>query len=178
MNNFIPTELPPTRPTATKWGLILAMASIVLTMVFFIANINMTTSPLRFLSWVIMGITYYMAIAEYRNQVAGGYLTIGRAVNLGWWMGLTTGILAGIFIYIYIGFIDTQFAENILTNTEENMLKSGQSQETIDIALAYTKPFVTPPAMAAMTVVSNIFMGIIVSLIIGLILKRDPNNAI
>jgi len=61
-----------------------------------------------------------------------------------------------------------KYDEAVLQMSEQNMTESQQSQ-----ALEMTKMFISPWFFATMTLVSSLFFGFIISLITGLILKRE-----
>jgi 4-hydroxybenzoate polyprenyltransferase len=103
---FKPTPPNPTK-VATKWALISALTSIVLTFVYQFLNIAQD-SPARYLSLLPFIAFIVMAQIEYR-EVLGGSISYGKAFSTGFRVALFAGILGAIFMFIYVSYINTDF---------------------------------------------------------------------
>jgi len=171
MNNVSPF------PTGLKYGVILALISILITVILYVTGMltnPMASSILGMLSLVAYIAVIALAIKSHRDQNQNGYITLGQAVGVGIITALVSAFIGGIFNYILYGFIDPGLMEELISMQEDSMAESGMPEEQIEAALQYAQMFTNP----AMQVVSALCMGSccggVVSLIAGLILKNEP----
>ena len=77
-----------------------------------------------------------------------------------------------------MNFIEPEFLTNTLAGTEQKMLEQNpnMSDEQIEQALSITKKMMSPMIMIAMALIWTLFVGFIISLISGLILKKSDEN--
>lgn len=169
---FKPTPPNPTK-VATKWALISTGVSIVLTFVYQYLNIAQD-SPARYLSFLPFIAFIVMAQLEYK-ALLGGSLTYGKAFSTGFRVALFGGILAAIFMFIYVSYINTEFITQALEAQRAKFVEKGMSDEQIDQAMAMTSKMMGPAMFSFWAAVGSAFMGAIISLITAAIVKKDPS---
>lgn len=160
---------------ALNYGLLTGLFSILLSVVVYAMGLYLE-KPLWstiLITLVGFGITFY-AIFQYRNQLEG-FISLGQAMKLGIAIALIAGVIAALSNYVFMTYIEPGLVDEILEIGRQNLEESGNSlsDEQIEMSLEMSRKFMQPWLMAAMGVISSVFMGVIYSLIAGLILQRQ-----
>ena len=103
------------------------------------------------------------------------YLSLGEALKTGLAIALVAGIIGSIFSYLFITVIEPEFAVNMLEASRVKLIDDNpnMTQEQMDMTLAMTEKFMSPGIMVAFSIIGSLFIGFIVSLIAGLIMKNS-----
>ena len=163
---------------ALNYGLLLALLSIVLQVISYVLDAHIDRpwwlSVLQF--GISIGVTY-MGIKAYKTGNAG-FLTLGEALKTGVAISFIAGIIAVIFNYIFMNYIDPEFIQKTMVFTQEQMVKDNpnMTQEQIDNAMAISSKLMTPIWISGFAMIATLFFGFIISLVIGLIMKKNPPN--
>ncbi|HLW14085.1 MAG TPA: DUF4199 domain-containing protein [Flavobacteriaceae bacterium] len=159
---------------ALNYGLLLGLFSVLLSVVVysmgsFIEKPLWSTIAITFIGF---GVTYY-AILQYRTQL-GGFLTLGQAMKLGVAIALIAGIIASLSNYIFMTYIEPDTVEKMIELGRQQLEESPNalSDEQIEMSMEMSRKFMQPWLMAAMGILSSVFMGVIYSLVAGLILQK------
>lgn len=167
------------RPTAMRYGLLGGLAMIVLNLVFYLSEM-LDLSKASFISlpnltnYALMIAVVVLALRYHRDQELGGYLPFTRCLGMGWWLGLTMGIVGAIWAYIFFQFVAPDLVETIREMQIEQMQDQGLSEEQIEQSEKYMAMFTSPGAMAILSIFGNVLMTIIIALFAGLFMKKDP----
>ncbi|MCG8582350.1 MAG: DUF4199 domain-containing protein, partial [Bacteroidales bacterium] len=133
----------------------------------------------NYVSWISLVISIAFvswAMMNFRDKQNGGILTYKQGVGLGFITFLVGGIISSIFTYILFAFIDPGLIEELVQKSlEEAMRKSPEIEGNMDMVEKWTRMFVNPTAMAIMGVVMSAIGGIIISLILAAIFKKEPS---
>ncbi len=168
-----------TKQTIINYGLILGAASIILSAGIYAAGINLMEQPtwVKILSYVIFIVSIIAGIKKYRD-LNNNYLTLGQAMKVGIGIALVGGILSAIYTYIFFSFIDPEIITQIMANAEEKMLDQNpdMTEEQIEMGTKVAKMFMSPFALSTMAIIGSLIMGAIISLIGGLILKKEDTS--
>ena len=114
-----------------------------------------------------------LSVKNHRDKESGGYITIGRVILIGLVVTFISMAISHIFNYIYMNFIDPGFLETTLVNVEE-MLDGVVPEEDLEQILIDTKGrFETSSLIKSFFIIVAVF-GLVVSSIVGLIMKKDP----
>lgn len=160
-----------TRSVGIRYGLILALISVVFFVIMNVAGLDMQ-GPVSYLSYVFMIVIFYLAHKYYKEN-GDSYMSIGQGVGIAFWTGLISSLISSAFMYFYIKFIDSAFIENIKTKQIEKMQEQGMSDEQIDQAMQFAGAFMSPEAMVGF----GIFGGIVGALILGVIVSLFTKNS-
>ncbi len=155
-------------PHAVKWGIILGASRVLLDIVLKITDANaLLFSMSSIIGFVIEIVLIFIAIKIYRDSENNGQLVITEAIKIGVIMMLLTGAL----YFVSSQFFMPEFAINksmeVLENYNPEMAET--MAENIDKATEnpkYILSFFT-------TILWFSFLGLLVSLISGLILKKE-----
>jgi hypothetical protein len=158
-------------------GLILSLLGIVYTLALFFLDLS-TNKSLGYIFIPIQIIVMYFLIKSYRDNFMHGMITFGQATGAGVIIFVYYAIISAVFAYIFYSFIDTSFIGKMIAMSEEAGLKKGYSQEQIDLGMKFTKKIMTPFFMSIMSILSNMFFGLIISLIIAAFVRKEGNPLI
>ena len=128
---------------ALKFGVILGVISIVLTMLVYIIDYTiMADWKFGILSFVIyIGFTIYASI-NYRNEI-GGFMPFGTAFKHGYLVFILSGLVATLFAIVLYHVIDPELPQKITDVTIENTTKMmegfGAPEASIDEAVEKMK---------------------------------------
>jgi NADH:ubiquinone oxidoreductase subunit 6 (subunit J) len=117
-----------------------------------------------------------VAVKNYRDKYNNGAISFGKAFQIGMWISLIgSTIYVGAWL-IYFFTSDTNFMADYSAYYLDQMKASGASQAVIDAQMAEMKEFArmyrNPFFNALMTYMEILPVGLLVSLIIALIMKR------
>jgi len=154
--------------TAIKWGLIAGAAMIILSMITYYAGMTQNTT-LQWLSYLLLALGVFLGTREHRDRDLGGFISYGRGLGTGVLVSLFSGLLLTVFILLFYGVIDTGALDELKRVQEDAMYERGMSDEQIEMSMK----FVTPGMMALFTLPTMTFFGLIISLVVAAILKRN-----
>lgn len=156
---------------ATKWALIYLITSIVLTFAMQFAKVDQSTSPLRYLAYIPLIAFLFLAQKEYKDDL-GGYITFGNAFSTGLRYAVFTGLLTGIFTYMYMAFLNPDMINKIVEVTETQMEAKGSSSADIEKATTMMRNYGSIFGAFGAAIWFTI-LGIILALIGAAILKKE-----
>jgi hypothetical protein len=75
--------------------------------------------------------------------------------------------------------IDPGLTDKMLSFVEEQMAKSGKIPEaSLEAVMSFQKKILKPEFMAPMSILSNMFYGTVISLIVAIFVKKEGNPLI
>ncbi|PZD77913.1 DUF4199 domain-containing protein [Mesonia sp. K7] len=168
---------PSIKPIAYKYGIGLALYSILVLIVSYVLNL----SPENKLNYLIGGINLIVSIAvftyaikEYKNQNRG-YLSLSEALKTGLAVAVVSGVITAIYSYFHYSYIFPEFIEMTMEQQRAGMLEAGMPEEQIEQSMNMMSFMRAPWFYGTITLIYSLFFGFILSLIIGLIMKKkDP----
>jgi hypothetical protein len=161
------TTISSTRP-AVKWGLFYTIVAIIITYLFQILNVDITSSA-KYISYIPFIAFLLLAQKEYKDQL-DGYLTFGEGFLTGFKYSVITGVLGALFTYIYFTLLSPQVYQTLLDGAKAKMESQGNvTDDQMDMALK----IMSPGIICAFAVIGSLIFGSIVSLIGAAIFKKD-----
>ncbi|MDN4166974.1 DUF4199 domain-containing protein [Cytophagales bacterium LB-30] len=163
---------------AIKWGVILGVISLMITLVVYIIDYSlMAKGSFGFAALALsIGIVVYSGIL-YRREI-GGYMSFKDAFLVTFIVLVLSGLIGTVFNMLLFNVIDPELAVNMkevmLDNTAATMESFGAPADAIDEAIANMEEqeFYTPAKIATQFGWSLIVFAIIAA-IIGLIIKKN-----
>ncbi len=176
--DFIDQAEVPARPLAMRYGGIAALAFIAITLLLdTIGVVNYSTGEGLYYSSILAAVAtiaiLYYAIKQHRDEELGGYITFGRCVKLAALIGLFSGILIGIFAFVYHSFVTPDIIPSIMEFQMTQWEEAGMTEEQIEQASGMTKMFMTPAAQAVSSILNGVFWNVLLSLIVGAVMKKN-----
>lgn len=158
-------------------GLILGLIGIVYSLILYFLDMS-TNKSLGRAFFIIQIIVLFFLVKSYRDNHMHGMITFGQALGAGVIICLYYSIIMAVFSYILFAFIDTGIIAKLIALSEEAGLKKGYSQEQIDMGMKVTKKIMTPTFLALISILSNMFFGVLFSLLIGIFVRKEGNPLI
>lgn len=165
---------PSVMKTALNYGVLLALLTIILQVISYVLDAHIDRPWWLTLLQLIISIgVLTVGIRAFKIENSG-YLTIGQALKTGVAISLVAGIIAIIFNYIFMTFIDPDFVAKTLEFSREQMeTNPNLTAEQIDMSMEMSAKFMTPFIMSAISLLMTLFFGFIISLVVGAFLKRS-----
>ena len=158
-------------------GLILALAGVAfsLVMYFFDLTLNKTAG---YINAPIQLILLYFLLKSYRDNSMHGQITYGQSVGAGVVIFVYASIIIAIYTYLLYTVIDPGLVSKQMAMTEEAMSKKGLPQAAIDTSMAFTAKIMKPAIIAPLSIIGNVFLGLIYSLLASIFIKKEGNPLI
>ena len=158
-------------------GLILALAGIVYSLVMFFLDLSINKAQ-GYIFILIEFVILFFLVKSYRDNYMHGMITFGQALGAGVIICLYYSVIMAVFTYFLYAFIDPNLVDKTLAIAEEQLLKRGLPQAQIDTAMGVQSKIMTPAFIAPMSILGNMFQGLIMSLIIAAFVKKEGNPLI
>ncbi|TDN83084.1 uncharacterized protein DUF4199 [Salegentibacter sp. 24] len=160
------------KSVAYPYGIVLAIYSILVLVLIYVFNVAQDNWIVGVINTLVSIAIFVLAIKKFKEN-NNGFLSLKEALKVGLAVAVISGVIAAIYSYIHYSFVYPEFSEKVydeavLKMTEQGVPESQQSQ-----ALEMTKMFSSAWFFATMALVGSLFFGFIISLITGLILKRE-----
>jgi len=162
-----------------NYGLILGVISILIAVVMYVTNMYIEKSWIAgTLSFIAMTVIIVYGINEYKKS-NGGYLLLGQALKIGVGIALIAGIIGAIYQFVFMNYIEPDFMEKMMQMQFDQMIEANpdMSKEQIDMSMEMGRKFSSPLITTAIAIVSSLFFGLIISLIAGLVMKKENTHA-
>ncbi|HMQ62375.1 MAG TPA: DUF4199 domain-containing protein, partial [Flavilitoribacter sp.] len=110
-----------------------------------------------------------------RDKDLGGYINFGKAFLTGFVALLISGVIGIIFSYIYMNFIEPDYAQNVMRESMEMMEDFGVQMDDAQMEEAMQRGG-NPGSIMSMLFgfLGSAFFSAIISLIVGAVMKKDP----
>lgn len=163
------TTTPSSARIALRFGLITGLAMIIYSMILNFSGVAYD-SALQYFSYVILiaGVVY--AVREFKNQNSG-YLTLGQGMGAGTLTSAVAGVLASVFSWIYITFVDDSMMKKAFDAQRDALEERGMSEEQINQAMEMGQKFASFGFIFA--IIFFVIVGFIAALIAAAIMKKD-----
>ena len=160
-----------------QYGLMLGIALIGISLVFYILHADLQSKLPQLLSYGIMIAVLILGIRSFRDQDLKGQISYGKALGTGTLIAFFGSVIAAFYTYVFFQFIDPSMVDRILELSQQKMAeRGGMTDEQVEIALSMSRKFMTPGWMFTFTILSYTFVGFIMSLIVSAFLKRTNDN--
>lgn len=164
-------QKPTSARVALKWGVICALATIILSTLINITGMWKITG-LSMLAFVPLIAFMAMGMKEYRTGNEG-YLSFGEGLGIGMLISAISGVIGSLWGTLYTKVIDPTFTEQMKDFQIEKFEESGMGEEQIDAAMQMTEKFSSAPLMFLFGLLGTLFFGLIISLIVSAIMKKN-----
>ncbi len=165
-----------TTQTALKWGAIAGIIGVIITLIGYLLKMEGNTvygiisGSLTFL--IIPATILFLALADFK-KLNSGFISYSQGLGIGAMTGGITGLIAGIFGFIYLKFVDSSVMERIKEVQISKMEEQGLSSEQIDQSMQMVGKFMGPGMILVSSIIITIFVYFIISLIVSAIQKHE-----
>jgi len=120
----------------------------------------------------------YLGCTNYKMKLNSGFISFGNCLKI----GVSICVIAGLFFALFsaaFNMIFPEYMEEIYRKMERLMSQTNPqvTAEQAKIGMDMIKKFSSPAFAIPITLVMFAFIGLIHSLIVGAIVKKDPNQS-
>jgi hypothetical protein len=156
------------------YGAILGLGLVALYFIAYLSGLYFS----KLIGWVAQIAFFgglYHSIKTYRDKFLDGYIKYGQSVKIGLLVCVFAGFLIGIYQHVLMA-SDAELFEESIIQQEEMFLKMGFSEEMVELQAERLREGTTPFQSALSGALGFGFIGLLVSLIMSIFLKktRDP----
>ena len=164
-----------TAKTALNYGLLLGGINVVYGLMLYFLDMhyqNETTTSLIGYAFLIGVILW--GIMQFK-KTNNGYLKLSEALKTGVGTALISGIVIAIYVVIMSQYLDPDFLDKTIEYQKQKMLQENPeiSVENVNKIFDMQKEFSGPFITSGFIIIFNLFFGFIISLVVGLILKKS-----
>lgn len=160
---------------AMTYGTYYGLAGVVSFMIFYFMGTDIQSRVPQYVGYLIMVLFIVLGIKAYRDEDLGGYISYGKSLGTGTLIALFGGIISGAFTVVFFTWIAPDMMDNIIAASQEKMLEDGMDEKSMEMALEYTRKFMTPIWLFIFSILGSAFMGLLFSLIISVFMKKDQS---
>jgi len=158
-----------------NYGLILGIISVVIGVVTYVTNNHLSPNILLgILAFIVFIIIVVIGQKTFRKENSG-FMSLGQAIKIGVGIALISAIIGVIWQLVLTTVLEPDFAEQALEVQRQTLIESGRNltDAQIDQSLAISKKMSQPAIALPLQIIAGVFFGFIISLISGLILKKE-----
>ncbi|MCB0567108.1 MAG: DUF4199 domain-containing protein [Phaeodactylibacter sp.] len=184
-NDYVDPSKVSAWPTASRYGLLAGLILVVVGLLIHLSGMVDYTNQggganwiVNLLNWGITVAAIVMAVKQHRDEDLGGFISFGRSFRVGFLVTLVIAVVSVVWGYIFFSFVEPGLIEDILSASREQMIEQqGMSEEQAEQGLKMMSWMFTPAMMSLMGGIFSVIAGVIFSLIVGAIMKREhPAN--
>ena len=134
----------------------------------------------QYLNWfglVISIVVIYLGIKAVREESPGKALSYGQGLGAGTIISLLSCVMSAVYTYIHFKFINPSFFDYQAEFMKQKWAAAGLSDAQIERASTMMQKFSGPGVSAAVVLVFGTVVGVIISLVLAAILKREAPAA-
>jgi hypothetical protein len=177
--NLSEQSKPSYRPIAMRYGLMAALVTIGIGLIFNLTNLidytdnsNPGNIASSVINWVAIIVAMVLAVKIHRNEDLGGFITFGRAFGLAFLTGLVVAVIGFVWSFVFMQFIDPSILQVVEDATRTSMVDRGMSESEMEQAWGITKMFISAPAIAFFGFIFTLIGSVVVGLIVAAVMKR------
>ena len=161
--------------TALNFGLILGGISLMYSLMLFFLDMHYqgetATSLIGYT--LLIGLVLWAIMHFKKNN--DGYISLSDALTTGVGTALISAIIVCIYTIVMIQYLDPEFLDKSIEYQKQKMLQENPeiSLESVNKMFSMQKEFSGPFIISGFIIIFNLFFGFIISLIVGLIVKKS-----
>ena len=170
---------PVSRPSGTKVALIngiyMGLALIIVSLVLYLLDVP-RDSYIQYINYLVMIVLTFVFVKQWRDQYNDGYLSYGGAFGHGFLVILFGSILTAIYTFVFYQIIAPIEVEIIYEEAIQDMYEQGRSDAEIEMAEPWIKASTGPIGLAIISLLINTIVGLIISAILAIFIKKEPKE--
>jgi hypothetical protein len=164
-----------TRTYALNYGVLFGIISVVFSLMLFLLDMHYQNETFQQIVSLIIIIGCIMVSLLAFKKDNDGYINLSEAIKIGLGISLIGAIIGFLYFLILINFLDPDVLEKGYKYQSEIMKMNNPeiSQEILETTVEMQRKFSSPGIIFAVVLIFNLFIGFIISLIGGLIIKKS-----
>ena len=133
---------------------------------------------INLLNYLILPFLFIFLGCTNYKKLNGGFVSFSECLKIGVSITVVAALIYAIF-NLFFNLIFPEFASQILAVTKSEILKKNPNMtaEQIDMAISMTKKFMSQYIVFPVTIAMYAFFGLLYSLLVGAIVKKDSNQS-
>ena len=164
--------------TALFYGIVLAIANIVLSLVSYFLGFQ--TDKIAMEQW--FGLlqlaaaiaVLWLGIRAARADSKDKSLTYGRGVFTGFLISLYSALIGAVYAIIHFTYINPAYADYKIDALRQKWMQAGFNDAKMAAAEKFTRFFLSPVPLFIYVLIVSVILGVIISLIVAAFLRRAP----
>jgi hypothetical protein len=166
------------------YGLLFGVIMILEFVIGYVMNIDPQTNQgygiaINVLNFLLLpSIFIYLGCTNYKTKLNSGFITFGECLKIGVTICVIAGLISALFSSVF-GVIFPEYFEEMYRKVSRMMMEKNpqMTKEQLDMAISMMKKFSNPAIAIPASIAIYAFIGLIYSLIVGAIVKKDPNQS-
>ena len=161
-----------------NYGLLMGFASIIVALInYVLGDIYDPHWSLIVGSLAVTTIIIILGIKKVKESYSG-LLSIGDAIKTGLGISLVSAIVYIIYLLLFYNMIEPEYFNNMLKFQEQMIIEKypNLTDEELEGAIKGSAMFANTGANVTMTIIFSLFIGLIISLIGGLIMRKSDED--
>ena len=162
-----------------QYGVFFGIIIIIEFVIGYVINIDPSTDKwygitINILNFLVLPLTFIYLGCLHFKKLNANFLTISESLKIGVSICVLAALISGVFSALFNFFIPEYFDE-IVKKAKMVMIRDNpqMTSEQMEIGISFMKKFANPVIAIPTTIIIYAFIGLIFSLIIGVILKKD-----
>jgi hypothetical protein len=165
-------------PLISKFGLIYALLSVALNLVLYITSTQLSLKYLNTaLNFVIVFGSIFWGMQTVKNEIHDGFSSYGQAFKAGILITVAASVLLTVYFFVYFSYIDVDFIDNMAAESKKQLIENGATEDEIEAQMKVLSYVKSPWVLNLGGFLGNFFYGLIASLILAFIVKREDPDA-
>ena len=158
-----------------NYGLLLGIISVILGVIIYVTNAYLNPSWIYSVIGIAIPIVIITLGIKAYKTANGGFLGLGEAIKVGLGIAVIGGIITAIWTVLLMTVIEPEYMSQLMDAQREKMIETNPNltEAQMEQAIAITSKFSSPWIAMAMNIVWSLFSGLIISLISGLVMKKE-----
>lgn len=169
-------QKPKTSKHAINFGILLGVLSVAYAVILYVLNMQFAIGLFGLLIQILIIIATLMIAMSLYKKENHGWMSLSEALKLGMGVALIGGIIIAIFQIVLTEVIDPEYKNKNFDFQYQKMVEANpnMTQEELDMSVNIMKKFSSPYIVFPVTIIMILFFGFIISMILGLIMKKQP----
>ncbi len=163
---------PSVKSVAYTYGLLLAAYSILVLVLIYVFNLDQENWVLGVVNTLVSIAIFSAAIKNFKSK-NGNFLSLKEALKVGFATAAIAGLVTAIYAYIHYSLVYPEFLDILREKAYMDMAGRGMTDAQIEQAMGITRKTTTPLFFSIITLMSTLFFGFLISLVAGLIMKKE-----
>lgn len=181
-NNFAAKPVTPAK-AALSYGLTFGILLVVLYVILYALNLNPQEGGMigvinTFLTYLVFPFVFVLLACNHFKKLSGGYITFGQAIKTGVVVSIIAAIVLGVFNIIF-NLIFPEIQAEMLQKAKESMVRQNPNMnaEQLKMGIQMAEFFMKPYILLPLSIIIYTIIGLIHSLIVGAIVKKENPGA-
>ena len=163
------------KDTMLKFGLLLGILTILFNVILYVTDNYLAPHwSLGMLNFVMIIVVIILAFKAFKES-NGGFLKLGEAIKIGLGVSLIAALIGAIWVLVLTQVLEPNYSELALDAIRTQMIEMypDMTDSQIDQTISFQEPFTKIGFMIPIAIMLSLFFGFIISLIGGLIMKKE-----